>query len=260
MNIQPAIFLSHGSPTMAVEDSPTARFLARLGHDLPRPRAILVASAHYEAAQPSLGAAARPATLHDFGGFPPGLYALQYPAPGAPDVAARAADLLGAAGMPATLEPDRPLDHGIWVALGRMYPDADIPVVPLAVLPRQNAAAHFRIGQALAPLRREGVLVIGSGGASHNLRELDWHAADDAPFAAWAREFTDWVHARLMAGETPALLDWLARAPHARRNHPTPEHFLPLFVALGAGAGQPATRLHHRHALGTISLDAWRFG
>jgi 4,5-DOPA dioxygenase extradiol len=260
MDTQPALFLSHGSPMLAIEDSPTAEFLAGLGKSLPRPRAVLVASAHYETDRPSLGAAARPPTLHDFGGFPPALHAVRYPAPGAPEVAARAADLLGESGLPAMLDPTRPLDHGIWVLLGRMYPDADVPVVPLSVQPRADAAAHWRLGRALAALRHEGVLVIGSGGASHNLRALDWQAGDDAPLAGWAGEFTGWVHARLEAGDTAALLDWRARAPHALRNHPTPEHFLPLFVALGAGAGEPATRLHHRHELGALALDAWRFG
>jgi 4,5-DOPA dioxygenase extradiol len=259
MSRLPTLFVSHGSPMLAIEDSPTARFLAALGASLPRPDAIVVASAHYEARRPQLGAATRPVTLHDFGNFPPDLHAVQYPAPGAPEVARRAAALLADAGLPADLAPDRPLDHGIWVALRRKFPSADIPVVPMAVLPAESAATHRRLGEALAPLRDEGVLVIGSGGASHNLRALDWRGGS-APLADWAREFTHWIDARLQAGDAAALLDWEAAAPHARQNHPTPEHFLPLFVAWGAGAGDPVQRLNPIHEMGALALDAWRFG
>ena len=255
----PTLFVSHGSPMLAIEDSPTARFLAELGASLPRPRAILVASAHYETATPALGAAARPGTLHDFGGFPAALHALQYPAPGDPDLARHAAGLLERAGLPAALDPARPLDHGIWVALHRMFPDAELPVVPLSVQPAADAAAHVRVGAALAPLRDEGVLVMGSGGASHNLRALDWRGGS-AALPAWVRDFTAWVDARLQAGDRDALLDWQRLAPDALRNHPTPEHFLPLFVALGAAHGDAATRLNPVHEMGALALDAWRFG
>jgi 4,5-DOPA dioxygenase extradiol len=255
----PTLFVSHGSPMLAIDDSPTARFLATLGASLPRPRAILVASAHYETAAPRLGAARQPATLHDFGGFPPALHALRYPAPGDPELATRAAGLLEAAGIPAGLDPDRPLDHGIWVALHRMFPAADIPVVPLSVQPGADAASHVRIGAALAPLRDEGVLVMGSGGASHNLRALDWRGGP-GPLPAWVRDFTAWVGDRLQAGDQEALLDWQRLAPEAARNHPTPEHFLPLFVALGAACGDAAVRLNPEHEMGALALDAWRFG
>jgi 4,5-DOPA dioxygenase extradiol len=255
----PTLFVSHGSPMLAIEDSPTARFLQSLGAALPRPDAILVASAHFLADAPRLGAAVRPSTLHDFGNFPPALHAVQYPAPGAPALAARAVDLLGQAGIAAASVADRPLDHGIWVALRRMYPEADIPVVPLSIQPDAGAAAHARVGAALAALRSEGVLVIGSGGASHNLRALDWRGGDGT-LAPWVAQFVDWVAARLDAGDTAALLDWERQAPQAQRNHPTPEHFLPMFVALGAGAGDRAQRLNPRHEMGALALDAWQFG
>ena len=244
---------------LAIEDSPTARFLADLGTGLPRPEAIVVASAHYTTLSPRLGAAERPATLHDFGGFAPELHQVSYPAPGSPALARRAAELMASAGIASGLDADRPLDHGIWVALRRMFPSADIPVVPLSVLPGADAATHWRMGAALAPLRGEGVLVLGSGGASHNLRALDWKGGD-APLADWAREFTTWVDDRLRDGDTAALLDWERRAPHARQNHPTPEHFLPLFVALGAANGDAAARLNPVHEMGALALDAWRFG
>jgi 4,5-DOPA dioxygenase extradiol len=259
MDRYPTLFVSHGSPMLAIEDSPTARFLARLGADLPRPEAIVVASAHYLTAAPALGAAERPATLHDFGGFAPELHEVTYAAPGSPALARRAAALLEAAGMPAELDDQRPLDHGIWVALRRLFPDADIPVVPLSVQPASAAGAHWRLGAALAPLRDDGVLVLGSGGASHNLRALDWQGGG-APLPEWVGDFTRWVDERLQAGDIDSLLAWERLAPHARQNHPTPEHFLPLFVALGAANGDAAQRLNPVHEMGALALDAWRFG
>jgi len=244
---------------LAIDDSPTGRFLDRLGDSLPRPRAILVASAHYLTARPQLGAAPAPSTHHDFGGFPAPLYAIQYPAPGDPALAATAARLLSGAGIDVAIDPQQRIDHGVWVPLRRMYPQADIPVVPLSIQPNSDAASHHRIGQALAPLRDDGVLIIGSGGYSHNLGALHWNDAD-APMPEWASQFTDWVSARIDSRDTDALLDWTRQAPHARQNHPTPEHFLPLFVALGAGGDDQATRLNHVHEMGSLALDAWRFG
>lgn len=255
----PALFLSHGAPTLATDDSATGRFLDRLGESLPRPRAILVASAHYLTAKPQLGAASAPATHHDFGGFPAPLYDIQYPAPGEPALAMLAADLLNKSGIAANTNPGQRLDHGVWVPLRRMYPNAEIPVVPLSIQPGADAAAHYRVGKALAPLRDDGVLVIGSGGYSHNLGALSWGDAD-APIPDWVREFTEWVTARIVGHDTAALLDWAAQAPHARQNHPTPEHFLPLFVALGIAGDDAPTQLNHVHELGSLALDAWRFG
>lgn len=244
---------------LAVEDSPTGRFLDGLGDALPRPRALLVASAHYLSAAPQLGANPSPTTHHDFGGFPAPLYQIQYPAAGDPALASAAARLLADAGLPAAIDPQQRLDHGVWVPLRRMYPHADIPVVPLSILPGADAAWHYRMGQALAPLRDAGVLIVGSGGYSHNLGALHWGDAD-APMPDWAREFTDWVSERIDGNDVDALLDWQRQAPHARQNHPTPEHFLPLFVALGAAGEDRPTRLNHVHEMGSLALDAWRFG
>lgn len=257
MSTMPTLFLSHGSPMLAVQDSPAGRFLDALGGQLPRPRAIVIASAHHESPAPRVGAHPAPPTVHDFGGFPPELHALQYPAPGDPALAARVVERLAQAGVAATLDPDRGLDHGAWVPLRRMYPQADIPVVPLSV--SRDAQANLAVGRALRPLRDEGVLVIGSGGFVHNLRELDWQQPD-GPATPWSAQFAEWMRDRLAEGDVAAVLEWERRAPHARRAHPTVEHLMPLFVALGAAGDAPATRVLHRsHEFGSLALDAFAF-
>jgi len=255
----PSLFLSHGSPMLAIQDSAGGRFLDGLGGQLPWPKAILVASAHFTADQATFGAHAQPPTVHDFDGFPESLRQIRYPAPGSPELAQDASGRLAAAGIPSRVRENRGLDHGVWVPLRRMYPSADTPVVPLSVMPGGTAAQHHAIGRALAPLRHEGVLVIGSGGFVHNLGELDW-AHGDAPLATWAQEFSDWMHAMLAARDWDALLDWQQRAPHARHAHPTAEHLMPLFIALGAAGATPQVRTIHRsHELGSLALDAFAF-
>jgi 4,5-DOPA dioxygenase extradiol len=255
----PTLFLSHGSPMLAVQDSPAGRFLDGLGPALPRPRGIVVASAHFTSRECAVGGASHPATVHDFGAFPEALFRLRYPAPGDPALAREIAQRLAGVGMGAHVIPDHGLDHGVWVPLLRMYPQADLPVVPLSVDARGDAAVHHAVGRALASLRHEGVLVIGSGGFVHNLGDLDWRNPEAAP-PAWAVEFTDWMHARLAAGDLPALLDWEHQAPHARRAHPTVEHLMPLFVALGAAGEDAAVRnLHRSNEFGSLALDAFAF-
>ena len=255
----PTLFLSHGSPMLAVQDSPAGRFLDGLGAQLPRPRAIVLASAHYESPTVQVGANEAPGTVHDFGGFPRELYDLRYPARGDAALAARVVALLHDAGIDAGSDPARGLDHGAWVPLRRMYPPADIPVVPISVSTQGEARAQFAVGRALAPLRDEGVLVMGSGGFVHNLRELDWKHPDAAP-VDWSAAFADWMRGRLAANDLDALLDWERRAPQARRAHPTTEHLMPLFVALGAAGERPAMRVLHRsHEFGSLALDAFAF-
>lgn len=254
----PSLFLSHGSPMLATEDSPTGRFLDHLSDRFPRPRAVLVASAHFMAPSPTLTAATWPETIHDFGGFPPPLYEIRYPAPGEPDLAARAAALLTEAGFDARQDPDIGIDHGAWVPLRRIYPEADIPVVALSVDPRRTAEWHYRMGRALAPLRADGVLVIGSGGFSHNLRALAW-GETNAPEFPWVSAFTGPLRERLLAGDIDGALDWTS-LPEALRNHPTPEHLYPLYVALGAGGEGARGRLLHRDVeMGALALDAFAF-
>ena len=238
MSTLPTLFLSHGSPMMALAECAATQFWRTLGAELPRPRAILAVSAHWDTATPAASISTQPETIHDFYGFPQPLYALHYPAPGAPDVARRAAQLIDAAGRGPTVLADRGLDHGAWAPLRFMYPVHDIPVTQLAVQSRLGPRHHYDIGRALAPLADEGVLILGSGGVSHNLRE--WGSVPlGAPPPAWMSEFVARIRQALDSGDHAALIDYIKQAPHAARNHPTDEHFLPLFVALGA-AGENA--------------------
>lgn len=255
----PAVFVSHGAPTLALEENEAVSFLRGLGAGPGRPRAVLCVSAHWATREPSVSAARRPDTIHDFGGFPEALYRIRYAAPGAPELAARVAELLGGAGLAAHVAPDRGLDHGAWVPLALMYPEADIPVAQLSVQPAAGPAAHFRVGRALAPLRREGVLVLASGSAVHNLSRLS--AGEAAP--EWAAQFDAWLRQKIDAGARDELLDYRRLAPHANLAHPTEEHLLPLFVAMGAGADEGESRgesLHRGWTHGSLSMAAYRFG
>lgn len=254
----PVLFVSHGAPTIALEDVDATRAWARIAAELPRPRAILAVSAHWDTAAPAASAAAAPATIHDFAGFPRELYAIRYPAPGEPALAARVAALLEDAGLSCSLDPGRGLDHGAWVPLLRMYPQADLPVAQLSVQSARGARHHHDLGRALGALRGEGVLILGSGGMVHNLRDLDWHGRSPRPFP-WAEAFNAWIAERAQAGALEELLAYRSLAPEARRAHPTEEHFMPFFVALGAG-GTPARRLALGFDLGSLSMDAWVFG
>lgn len=255
----PTLFLSHGSPLLATDDSPAGRFLDRVADTIPRPRAIVVASAHFLADRPMLGAHSHPHTVHDFSGFPGHLYEISYPATGDPDLAERISMRLRAAGFTASVRHGHGLDHGVWVPLRRMYPSADIPVVPLSVNPNAAAAWHLAVGGVLAELRDEGVLVIGSGGFVHNLGDLDWRHPD-APLPTWAGEFSTWMHEGLASGDWQRLAGWQTQAPNARHAHPTTEHLMPLFVALGAAGADPKVEVLHRsHEMGSLALDAFAF-
>jgi len=256
----PTLFLSHGSPMHAVSPGVVGDAWATLGHRIARPDAIVIASAHWETSIPMVTGNPKPETIHDFGGFPRELYALRYPAPGAPDLAARVVMLLKEAGVTAGVDGCRGLDHGAWVPLRWMYPDARIPVVQLAVQPARGTAHHLALGEALARLRSDGVLIIGSGHATHNLHDWMGHRAQSAPMP-YAVAFSRWLDAKLAAHDTRALVDYRDEAPEAARAHPTEEHFLPLFVAYGA-AGRDATveRVVDGYENGALARDSFLFG
>ncbi|MDF1607412.1 class III extradiol ring-cleavage dioxygenase [Hoeflea sp. YIM 152468] len=260
----PALFISHGSPDTAIADTAAAGWLKRLAAELPRPRAIVVVSAHFEVTgHVAVSADPKPETIHDFGGFAPELYAIQYPAPGEPELARQIAGRLQTAGFAARAVDSRGFDHGVWVPLTLIYPDAQIPVVSVSVDPQQGPAHHYRLGQALAGLGRDGVLVIGSGSFTHNLGEAFKALRTGkrtAPVPGWVQAFTTWMGERLAANDIAGLLAYRATAPFAVENHPTDEHLLPLYVAMGA-AGETGTAqlLHDSAEFGVLSMSMWRF-
>jgi 4,5-DOPA dioxygenase extradiol len=255
----PTLFLSHGSPMHAVEPGPAGRAWAAIAHALPRPRAVLIASAHWETSVPMLTGNPTPQTIHDFGGFPDELFRLRYNAPGDPALAAQGVALLKAAGITAGIDGCRGRDHGAWVPLRWMYPDADIPVVQLAIQPEFGAAHHLRIGRALAPLAADSVLVIGSGHTTHNLRDWMSNPRRQEPLR-YAQAFAAWLHDRLNAHDIESLIEYRELAPDAARAHPSEEHFLPLFVALGAaGDDAKVERFVDGFEAGALSMDSYRF-
>ena len=259
MQRMPTLFLSHGSPMHAVSPGVVGDAWAALGKRLPRPDAVVIASAHWETSLPMVTGNPRPQTIHDFGGFPEALYEISYPARGAPNIAARAVTLLKNAGITAGVDGCRGLDHGAWVPLRWMFPQADVPVIQLAVQPARGAAHHVALGRALAPFSDENVLIIGSGHATHNLR--DWmHGRDGARPLPYAVEFSEWLATTLEAHDERALVDYRDRAPAAVRAHPTEEHLLPLFIAYGA-AGDDATieRVVDGYENGALARDSFLF-
>ncbi|WP_114239180.1 dioxygenase [Dyella sp. C9] len=259
MSALPSLYISHGSPMTAIQPRQVGVRLAELAQALPRPRAIVVATAHWLARQPQVGGASRPETIHDFYGFPRELYQIQYPAKGEPSLAARVTELLDQAGLPTTLDPTHGLDHGAWVPLRLLYPKADIPVVPMSIQPALGPAHQYAVGRALAPLREEGVLVIGSGSITHNLHDFRAGYSEERE-APYVRPFIEWIERKLAEGDTAALLDYRRQAPFAEQAHPTDEHLLPLFVALGAaGADAHATRIDAGIEHGLLAMDIYRF-
>jgi 4,5-DOPA dioxygenase extradiol len=255
----PTLFLSHGSPMQAVESGAAGKAWVALGKSLPRPRAVLMVSAHWESSVPMLGGNPQPKTIHDFGGFPPELYRILYKAPGAPDLAARAVALLKQAAITAGVDGCRGLDHGAWVPLSWMYPEADIPVAQLSVQPELGTAHHLRLGRAIAPLATEGVLIVGSGHMTHNLSDWMTNPRRHEPLR-YAQAFAGWVESRLAAHDDAALIAYREQAPDALRAHPSEEHFLPLFVAWGAaGVEAEAECILDAYEGGALAMHSYRF-
>lgn len=252
-------YISHGSPMLPLDDCPARDFLRQWHKYLPeKPKAILAVSAHWDSSQPAVNTTSQNSTIHDFYGFPPELYQLEYNAPGAPELAKRVKDLLQAAGFKAVREdPTRGLDHGAWVPLFLMYPEADIPVCQLSVQPYKDGAYHYRLGKALASLKEEGVLIMASGSATHNLRALRF---DGSAPPAWAQAFDDWLNDSLINGRFEDVMQFEKNAPNARMVHPSPEHFNPLLVALGAaGENAKAERIHSSWVASTLSMASFAF-
>ncbi len=266
-NSLPPIFVSHGSPMIAIEPGAAGAFMRRLGPaidaEFGRPKAILAISAHTAASAPVLLAAARHQAVHDFGDFDSRLDEMRYDAVGAPELARRVASLLEASQLASHTLDQGGLDHGIWTALKYVYPNADVPILPLAFVPDQSPAQQFALGAALAPLAGEGVLILGTGSITHNLRRafsagLRPGGRAEIPESA---AFRDWMRARSEALDWDALFDYRRRAPHAVDMHPTDEHLLPWYVAAGAGGRESAPlRLHTSVELGSIGMDAYAFG
>jgi 4,5-DOPA dioxygenase extradiol len=254
----PSVFLSHGSPLLTLEQGPARDFLDSLQDVLPRPKAILAVSAHWETQAPAVSLAKEPETIHDFYGFPQALYEQRYPAPGAPEMAERAAGLLEAAGFEVTRDPGRGFDHGAWMPLYLGFPKAEIPMAQLSIQPERDPAYHAKLGAALKPLRDEGVLILATGAMTHNLREIDRRDVLGAT-PAWASDFADWMAEKTEAGDREALLAYRSRAPQAERAHPTDEHLLPFYVALGAGDSGQGRALHRSFTYGSIAMDAYAF-
>ncbi|MBL8324159.1 MAG: dioxygenase [Rubrivivax sp.] len=263
----PPLFISHGSPMTALEPREAGAFMQRLGpvlaREFARPRAIVAVSAHSLTREPVLLAAPRHAAVYDFGGFDPKLYTLRYDAPGAPELAQRVAQLLRHAGLPAHVVDEGGLDHGIWTPLRYVFPDADLPVLPLAWPPDWSPAQLFALGEALAPLAAEGVLVVASGSITHNLRRVFAGGQRDVerPATPESTAFREWFSQRGAEAAWERLFDYRRQAPHAELMHPTDEHLLPWYVAAGAGGrAAPATRLHASLTYGDLGMDAYAFG
>jgi 4,5-DOPA dioxygenase extradiol len=246
---------------VALEDEPWGRALEEFAKTLPRPRAVVVVSGHWEApGRVRVTAASRPDTIHDFRGFPEDLYHLRYPAKGDPGLAALITRLLNDSGFPAATDPERGLDHGVWVPLMRLYPKADVPVVEISQPLRRNPEDMLRMGAALSRLRSEGVLLLGTGGVVHNLARVSGQDDPDK-VESWAREFDDWIWDRLEAMDVAAIASYQASAPHARLAVPTPDHFDPIFVILGSALpGERALTIHEGFRHGTISMRSFAIG
>ncbi|MCC2111514.1 MAG: dioxygenase [Hyphomicrobiales bacterium] len=257
----PTLFVSHGAPDMVLRANAARDFLAGYGERLGKPKTILAVSAHFASDRPTIAADSAPSMIYDFYGFPDELYEIDYPAPGDPVTAIKITALLQSAGYAAEMIHGRGYDHGVWTPLMLMYPEADVSIVQLSVQPGEGVAHHLAIGRALAALPQDGVLIVGSGALTHNLRayfELSHMPDAETPF--WVAAFAEWVAEAAAAGDAEAISDLYDQAPFARENHPTNEHFLPFLVALGAaGAGARGNRVHNSFDHGVLAMDTYAF-
>ena len=253
----PSLFVSHGSPSVVLDGSPAVEAWRRWATQYPKPRAVIVMSSHHPALLPYASTSEnRWRSEHDFEGFPAELDAINYAAPGDTALLQQVLHQLEAAGLKARGRIESSLDHGAWIPLQQMFPEADVPVIALSVQPRSDARAHWQLGQALSSLAEQGILLMGSGCVTHNLFDVRWQA--DQPTAE-VEAFRAWLIENLMMADVPSLLDWYERAPHARHNHPSSEHLLPLFFALGAGGDVPAEVVHRGVEHAALAMDMFAF-
>lgn len=258
----PVLFVSHGSPTFAIESGssgPALNAWAQAHAPAQSLKGVVLMSPHWMSTGLAVMTQPAPPTWHDFGGFPPALYALQYPAPGSPELAQDLLDLLAAAGLPAQPDAQRPFDHGAWVPMMHLYPQANVPLVQISLPAGATPAQLYAIGEALSPLREQGVLLVGSGSMTHNLSDI---RREGGPAAPHVLAFSAWIEAQMKAGDLQAMLDYRVRAPEAARVHPTDEHFVTIYFALGAAHwGQtpqvPVNYITREVMLGTLSMDAF---
>ncbi|WP_042347469.1 DODA-type extradiol aromatic ring-opening family dioxygenase [Bacillus massiliigorillae] len=257
----PSYFIAHGAPLLAIETNEYTQFLKDLGRSIPRPQAIVLFSAHWESTIQHVSDVDQYSTIYDFGGFPEALYTIQYPAIGKSSITKEIEELFHTQGVPFKKETNRGLDHGAWVVLRELYPNADIPVIAMSVNPTLSPKEQFKIGQSLSSLREKDVLIIGSGGTVHNLRALKWE--DNGEVETWALAFDEWLEKHLTNWDTESLFDYYSLAPTADMAVPAyaKEHFVPIFYAMGAANNEPkATLLHRSYRYGTLSHSVWQFG
>ena len=259
-NAMPTMFVPHGAPTFALRPGAAGAALATIAKKLPAPRAIIIISPHWDTAVPTVGSSAQPETVHDFGGFPEELYRIQYPATGCPEGAQEVMQAIQAAGLPAELAPRQGLDHGAWVPLRLMFPEADVPVIPLSLQSRAGPQQAYRLGQALAGLGEKGFLVIASGNLTHNLHDYFVASRNDQQTPSYVRDFAEWIAERVENQGLEDMLNYRVTAPSATRAHPTDEHLLPLYVAWGAaGADAKAERFYSGIDDYVLAMDAYTF-
>jgi len=260
----PTLFISHGGPNIITDPSEARDYLISLSYLVGRPNAIVIASAHFETQDAVVVTDPAPEMIYDFGGFSPELYKMVYPAPGHPELAARVAALIADAGMRVVTTPKRGYDHGTWTSMKLAFPEADIPIVQVSIDPNRDAAYHHALGLALSPLREEGILIVGSGHITHNLRAvfgaMRGGLAPDPAMAAKVEAFTEWFADAFAKGRRNDILAWRDKAPFVAENHPTDEHLMPLFFAYGAaGRAAKAERTHASRQFGFFAFDSWVF-
>lgn len=242
---------------MVVENNSATEFLKGFANNVEKPAAILMISAHWETRVPQINATKQNSLIYDFYGFPPELYKLQYNAPGDEVLANEISEMLSNAGLQVQLDNNRGLDHGAWVPLKLMFPNADIPVLQLSIQSHLGPGHHFELGRAIADLRDKNVLIIASGSFTHNLRAINWRGGEEEE---WSKQFSDWFHNAIMENRTCDLMSYRRLAPHAEMNHPTDEHLLPIYVAMGAAGKEfKAERIHSSALLGSLRMDAYSF-